>query len=297
MLVLDSATEHYRRQQILTAAGLRAVKNDLRRGVAPAARTLAAFQVLIAQDAFDAVPRMLEEQHFAAPPVGQPSAVALAGVASDGRELPGLLQQIGTDHQFALIVMTQLQDVARAALSLAIASRPDVSGYVRMLNPPSCSRCAVLAGKWFRWNRGFQRHPRCDCRHIPAREDAQDLRTNPAAYFDSLSAREQDRIFTQAGARAVRDGADIGQVVNARRGMSTAQINQRGWIPSGRLAPVSIGGRNAFVSSEGTTVRGWASRAQTGRNMSLRLMPETIYDAAVDRADAIRLLRLHGYIL
>src|SRR5690606_23965723 len=33
--------------------------------------------------------------------------------------------------------------------------------YVRMLTPPSCSRCTVLAGRWYRKNAGFARHPGC----------------------------------------------------------------------------------------------------------------------------------------
>lgn len=63
----------------------------------------------------------------------------------------------------------------------------------------------------------------CDCRHIPCTEDvADDLRTDPKAYFDSLSESEQSRIFTKSGAKAIRDGADMGRVVNARRGMSSS---------------------------------------------------------------------------
>lgn len=180
------------------------------------------------------------------------------------------------------VAATILIDTARAAESAATAEREWVEGYYRMLNPPSCSRCVILAGRFYRWNEGFERHPLCDCRHIPASEgDHADLRMNPGAYFDSLSREEQDKAFTKAGAQAIRDGADIGQVVNARRGMSRAQI----------------GGRDVLVSSESTTRRGLASRARTGRNMSQRLMPESIYDiAGDDRALAIRLLKLHGFL-
>jgi len=173
-------------------------------------------------------------------------------------------------------------DAARAAESAATVAHPEVGGWVRMLNPPSCSRCVILAGKVYRWNDGFERHPLCDCRHIPAREsDAKDLTVNPDRYFRSLTVAEQDRIFTQAGAQAIRDGADINQVVNARRGMSTAQV----------------GGREVFVSSDGTTRFGVAYRGRTGRNMTQRLMPESIYEiTGGDRDEAIRLLRLAGFI-
>lgn len=180
------------------------------------------------------------------------------------------------------VTATILSDTARAAESAALVPREFVEGYVRMLNPPSCSRCVVLAGRFYRWNDGFDRHPLCDCRHIPASEAiAGDLRLNPSAYFDSLSLADQDKTFTAAGARAIRDGADITQVVNARRGMQVAQV----------------GRRDVLVSLEGTTRRGLASRARTGRNRAPRLMPESIYANAADRADAIRLLRLNGFIL
>jgi hypothetical protein len=94
-------------------------------------------------------------------------------------------------------------------------------GWVRMLTPPSCDRCILLAGRWYRWSEGFERHPMCDCRHIPASEaDSKDLLTNPEAYFDSLTEQEQDETFGKAHADAIRLGADLGQVVNShtRRG-------------------------------------------------------------------------------
>src|SRR5690348_18342012 len=41
-----------------------------------------------------------------------------------------------------------------------------------LLNPPSCQRCAILAGRWYRWSQGFLRHPRCDCVNLPAERQA-----------------------------------------------------------------------------------------------------------------------------
>lgn len=165
----------------------------------------------------------------------------------------------------------------------------------------------------------------CDCRHIPSTEQiAGDLRTDPDAYFRSLTPAEQDRTFTRAGAQAMRDGADMGQVVNARRGaagMSPAgarltraeQQMLQGGRDRGRLQTTSIYGRDLYLTTEGTTVRGVAGkqlaqrggtsvgRDSSGRKLSRanapRLMPESIYQiAGDDRAEAIRLLRLNGYI-
>lgn len=90
---------------------------------------------------------------------------------------------------------------------------------------------------------------------------------------------EQDRVFGKAGAEAIRAGADIGQVVNARRGMSSA----------------AVFGREVAVTNEGTT-----NRRRFGQKLSTRrprLMPEQIIaEAKGDRAEAVRLLSLHGYI-
>lgn len=123
----------------------------------------------------------------------------------------------------------------------------------------------------------------CDCRHVPVAEaTAGDLTTDPRAYFDSLPATEQERIFTKAGARAIRDGSDIGRVVNARRGMNTAQ--------SGRLARRKVAGQWVYTTTEATSRRG------ISRGGRVRLMPESIYQFADSREDALRMLKAHGYI-
>jgi len=205
-------------------------------------------------------------------------------------------QALETAEQFLdRIVHEIVAETARAAESAATAQREWVEGWVRMVNPPACSRCILLAGKFYLWNEGFERHPMCDCTHIPASEAvAGDLTIDPDAYFHSLDESEQDRIFTKAGAQAIRDGADISQVINARRGMKRAQVF----------------GQDVLITDEGATRRGFAyTRLTTGRRndtrrrgervaraANVRLMPESIYAAAKDRADAIRLLKLHGFI-
>lgn len=124
-----------------------------------------------------------------------------------------------------------------------------------------------------------------------------DITVQQSEYFDSLTGAEQDRIFTKAGAQAIRDGADMGQVVNARRGMYPVQ------------KPGSV---KWLATREGTSRRGHASwqmhKAGLGdyvktkdgsryrRLNAQRLMPETIYEVARDPEDAVRLLRMYGYI-
>jgi hypothetical protein len=58
----------------------------------------------------------------------------------------------------------------------------------------------------------------CDCRHIPAVEagDLSDVTVNPRRYFDSLTAEQQSATFGKADAEALRNGADMSRVVNAR---------------------------------------------------------------------------------
>lgn len=293
--MLTSALDHYRTQQRITAAAVVEARRRRTRGTRAVAVAVTGFQLLAVRDSLASVDRMLAEQGIEADPVAEVHAPALIGTASDGRPLDTLFAQAETDYMFGLMVATQIQDVARLAAGVGIAARPNVGGYVRMLNPPSCSRCAVLAGRFYKWNAGFERHPRCDCRHIPSSESlAGDLTTDPRAYFDSLSEAEQARIFTKAGAQAIRDGADVGRVVNARRGMSTAS---RGKSGRRMLAPEEIGGRPVYLTRESTTVRGAAHRSRTGRNMKARLMPESIYEVAESRADALRLLKLHGYLI
>ena len=236
----------------------------------------------------------------AAAGVVRPSA--FAGIASDGRPLASLLSSPAVraltliargvavnaaldvaSRQLGMIVGTQVQDAGRAADGVGIAVRERV-GYVRELRVPSCSRCAVLAGKWYRWNDGFLRHPRCDCVHRPSKRSADAPKFDAAAYFASLPESAQNQTFTVAGAVAIRDGADVAQVVNARRGMTAAG------------------------TTEGTTRRGLAGQiaAQSGATFSqgggryatagVRLMPEQIYAMASNRAEAVTALRSAGFI-
>lgn len=168
------------------------------------------------------------------------------------------------------LVRTFISDVGRMAQQADIATRPGV-GYVRMVNPPSCAACVVLAGRWYRFNEGFKRHPRCDCIHRPATSlqaaKQEGLIDDPYSYFHSLSEAEQNRIFGRANAQAIRDGADIYRVGNAWRG------------------------RRGLYTAEGTSRRGFAANLR-----GQRLTPEGIYRTAGSREEALALLERHGYV-
>ena len=282
--------------------------------------------------AVEFVPIVLEAQGSDVAAVGELDTSGLVGVAGDGRALDTLMSGAVISAKAAIKaapetnpaveraawaekalgallvrMQTAIADSSRQAAGLATIARPRTA-YVRMLNPPSCSRCAVLAGRKYRSSSAFLRHPRCDCRNIPVPEAAgmRDLTVDSAEYFQSLTGREQDRIFTKAGAQAIRDGADINQVVNARRGadgldFATGRITaaEREAIRGsgrGRLQKSEVpGGRMLSTTTEGVTKRGYAYTFLQGKTK--RLMPEAIYQVADNRAEALRLLERYGYIV
>ena len=204
---------------------------------------------------------------------GMPERVALAR----GREV------------LQMSAAAQVADAGRTAAGLDTFARPRV-GYVRMLNPPSCSRCSVLAGRFYRNNEGFRRHPRCDCIHVPTTRteaaESEGLVHDPYAYFESLSESAQDKTFGKAQAQAIRDGADLFQVVNARRGMSYAGVSADGSRRGQKVA--------SDFTREGTTRRAlWGGANPRGK----RLTPDAIYAQGLPREATLDLLAKHGYLL
>lgn len=212
-------------------------------------------------------------------PSGVPLEVAIAS------PMPRVLGWIGDGHKPAEalqmgrslidgMMRTFVADTGRLAASVDITTRPRV-GWVRMLNPPSCSSCTILAGRFYRWNQGFRRHPKCDCIHRPVGSldaaKSEGLIDDPYEYFHGLSKKEQDQLFGAGNAQAIRDGGDIYQVVNSKRGL-----------------------RNA-MTTEGTTRAGYASKLL--RPGQKRMTPDTIYRVNTSREDAIADLRAQGYIL
>lgn len=268
---------------------------------------------------------ILEEQGFTGNEDAMVEPTSLAGVDGTGRDVLGLVYAAalplaaGLDadappehtHQLwvaagrvlQLAAHTAVLDTSRVAKGIQITGR-DRAGWVRMVRPPCCARCAILAGKIGGATVGFRRHPNCDCDAVPV-HDYENRTDDPTLkdwvfdtreYFDSLSAKQQSKIFTVSGARAIRDGAEPAQVINARRGMTTAKDRF---------------GTTRRVTYESTTSRGWASRylrqqydaklvkrggryRQTSRP---RLMPEEIYEmAGGDRDKALVLLHKNGYL-
>ena len=262
-----SASKHYEVQQKIAQTSTAAVKKlwsrmgpdfdssweSVRQ---PIVQTVRNGRLASAVDASVYTGRVLAETGQVAPAVGAVVPAAFVQFTPTGTDVGDYLDTSivrakqavagGADVRSALRVggdwlmgalLTMFADTARDVVSADIAQRPLLTGYVRMLNAPSCARCVLLAGKWFRWNQGFQRHPRCDCRHIPASEDlAGDFQTDPYEFFKSLSVTEQERLFGKNEAEAIREfGADIYRTMNIKmRGLGSAKANRIYGTPTKR---------------------------------------------------------------
>ena len=60
-----------------------------------------------------------------------------------------MVEQAETDFDFDRLVESIVTDAARAAESVSMTAYPDIY-HVRYVNPPCCSRCAILAGRVYR---------------------------------------------------------------------------------------------------------------------------------------------------
>lgn len=322
---LQSASEFYRAGQQRKLLAIAAVRREWNKLPDPSAwneRTLSrivalvsAAQIGAAEDADRYVPNALREQGISTSPSGVTDSAGFAGIAYgfqqgdafDGYPLemvvnlaPGLAASRGTTvleqmaaGQAFLDMMThwQIAEASSAAVQANITWRNQM-GWLRVVSPPCCKDCAVQAGKWFAHNEGFKRHPHCDCYHVPAPRNANAVELAPTPPLDQISG------LNRAEQQAIRDGADLDQVVNAGRGR----------------------GAGGNLTLEGTTRRGWASyvrreidtqrgmttaetvtRARGGkRNVTRtrrRMTPKAIYRVSATREEAIRRLVENGYMV
>ena len=236
---------------------------------------------------------VLADQGFWVAPQGFVDPEGFAGVAANGGNLRGQLLEpayrversvsagmsptkalSAAENTLFYQLVSTLADTSRAAAGADIALRNEV-GYVRVVHGSACSRCIVLAGKFYRWNEGFKRHPNCRCEHeATSKARSEGMFDDPYKAFENMSEAEQNAAWGEASAKAIREGADIYQVTNARRGMTKTRM----------------------FTTEGTTRRGNAYRGlKSGQR---RLTPEAIYkQAGNSRVKARELLSEHGYLL
>lgn len=256
---------------------------------------------------------------------------AFAGVSREGREVaPELFAAVTTTKRLiqrgagvpsafragagvmSMLAATLVADAGRSA-DRTLAVGKGWTRFVRVVSAGACSRCAILAGvTGYRTN--FQRHPMCRCTSMPIKDGAvpDGFHDSPSGYFESLSASEQERVFTKAGAEAIRLGADPVKVVNARRGALKSVQRPDGSYSLARLRPTVIGRRadgsplTVYATPEGTTARSSWGRAQGDlrrangdryrRTRTVRLMPEQIMQMSTNPARVVELLQRYGYL-
>ena len=272
-------------------------------------------QQVVADAAIEYVPNVLAEAGIPDRPEGRFQPRSLIAVASDGRALDTLAYGGVTRAKTAisdgattpaaldsggqwleLMARLQVADTARQAVGVMMASRKNLGGTVRVLNPPSCQRCAILAGRFYRWSQGFDRHPKCDCVNQPVPSEsyakAEGFITDPMDAY----RRGEIKDLTEAQKFALDNGADIGRVVNATRGMSTTATSrplaskQRRYGPGKSPEPVVLPGMPDLLAD----IRAMTRRPTEAGGF---LTPEGIYQQANgDRDRAIDLLREWGYL-
>lgn len=268
MATLQSAREHYEAQQRIVAGAVLTARRLRFDSLPRLTAVVAGFQAAAAVEGARSVPEALVEQGIDTDRFAEPDARTLAGWTSYGLPLAPLLEKVRMPQveglRFDRLVASQVQDAGRQGAALQMAVTPTVTTYVRQLNPPSCSRCIVLAGKKFTKNEGFQRHPLCDCTHVPTTQEiGDDVTFDAVSYFDSLPVEEQDRIFTKHAAELIRTAPD-----DKRQYVMGRAVNTR-----------------------------WAPRATSAQNQRARLLPEEITrQANGNRGELLRLMKRHRYI-
>jgi len=307
---LAQARSHYDRQRGIAAAAAAAIRRlfGQRRPLIEVAATVSAYQLASATAASQAVAAFAGSQQ----PLTVP--MSFAGVSSRGfpilepivaaidAQVPAPAEAVPAPWwspadvdtflaEIQRLVASEVQDAGRSASQTEFVARPDWQNYVRMLTPPSCARCAILAGRIYRDLDAFQRHPLCDCVMIPV-QDWQ--AAHDAGYVSSFKAAFEAgnvRGLSKADARAIRDGATPHEVVNATRGLNAPGITA--------ALTTEVFGRRVKATTEGTTKRAAWRKANPTR--LVRLRPEAIYqivdrEYGGDHEQAIRLLKLYGYI-
>jgi hypothetical protein len=251
--MLTSALDQYQQQQRITAQAIREVRKVDTRGSSAVARVVTSYQLASASLTFESTPAVLAEQGIDAPTVGSASLSSLLTGPAAVEMLDAAADQAAMER----LVATLLLDASRTAGAVDLGRRPAIAGYVRSLNPPSCGRCAVLAGRVYLASQGFLRHPHCDCLMTPTTEAiGKDLVTDPT----DLVERGLIHGLSQGDLEALKAGADLGQVVNVRR----------------KQAGLTVG--SSVVERDG------------------RPTPQGILRLASDRVQAVELLRRYGYI-
>lgn len=232
----------YRALELLIAREWRSLTDDLDASwarIGPRVALLVAnAQVGAAYDGALAMHQTLVEAGTPVAPEGIIIPEAWAGWTDQGNPLDSLLGSVNATMRSATastfaerrsIGLQWLQQAAReqvgaasrGASQVAVAARPGC-GFTRMVNPPCCKDCALQAGRWFRWNTGFARHPHCFPAGVvisgPALEAATrrwyegELVILATASGEHLTVTGNHPVLTRAGwlpAHLIREGDEV----------------------------------------------------------------------------------------
>lgn len=193
---------------------------------------LALYQLRAVELSIDSARGVLAEQGISAAATGD--RVATGSLLTSPARTSMILEKAANDAAFQRIVGALVNDASRTASLVDIGRREAVTGYVRSLIPPSCSRCAILAGRVYRYSTGFRRHPRCDCLMTPTNQSiGPTLVTDPADAYE----RGWIRGLSKGDREAVDSGADIARVVNVRRKAAGLSVGSSVAVRTGALTP------------------------------------------------------------
>lgn len=229
--MLATAAKQYDEQVRLTEL---AVRQARRRSSSTrfAARVIATYQAEAVSLSLGSAPDVLAEQGISAATNGD--RIPSQSLVTTPARTVELLDKAATNAAFDRIVAALVNDAGRTASLVDMGRREAVTGYVRSLNPPSCSRCAVLAGRVYRYSTGFQRHPKCDCLMTPTTQAAgRDLVTDP----NEAVAKGWVTGLSQKDREALDAGGDLGRIVNVRRQAAGLTVGSSVAMRAGRLTP------------------------------------------------------------
>lgn len=226
-----AARSNYRLSALISRRAVREARKARRQGVPAVATVVVAHQIAQAQTSQSAVADMLAEQDIES---AADALLNLASFTTAVADLERMIDAAASAYEFDRLIESITTDAARAAESVAVAVRPDIY-HVRYVNPPCCARCAILAGRVYRWSSGFERHPGCDCSMIPT--------TIAAPYAqdpDELVREGLVRGLSKADTQALADGANLGRVVNVRSRKAGLLEAGHALTRAGRPTPAGI---------------------------------------------------------
>lgn len=251
--MLTSAREQYATQQRLTELAIAEAARRSVRGSRAVAAVIATYQLESAANAFEHGPAILAEQGIEAPSV---ATASLTSVLTGAAAIP-LLEQLANDDARDRLVRTLVNDAGRTASTIDMARRPKVTAWIRSLTPPSCARCAILAGRVYRRTSWFQRHPNCDCLMTPTTvEIGPQLVTDP----DEAVRNGWVHGLSKADLAALDEGANLNRLVNIRKQAASLKVGSSVMKRGNTLTPAGI-----------------MHAAGDDRDMALRLMHQNGY--------------------